>query len=177
MLTHHPAEATAYANPGPFEGLTNAAKSLVFVDTFDGARIDISKQLSPMMMCSHNFWLGTAMVPNATKQYTFATQVYPDETTFAMARVTQEGQVEGRIHKVLSAGPDGFAGEDTMVNGKVVIVASPGKGGGNDQMVAEVDVNSKTWTGGAKWGTMGGGNYAALNYLQVRPKKDKPRPL
>ena len=159
------AAATAYSNPGPFEGLSNAAKALVYVDTFDGARVDINKQLSPMMMTNHNFWLGTSMLQAGSKNYTFSTQVVPDDSTFVMARLGLDGQVEGRLHKVL------VQNEDLQSSAKLVVVASPDKAGGNDQMVVDVDVNSKTWSGQAKAGTMGGGTYFSCNYLQsVTPR-------
>jgi mitochondrial import receptor subunit TOM40 len=79
-----------------------------------------------------------------------------------LARVSQDGQVEGRLHRVVSQGGDG----QPSVSGKFMVVASPDKAGGNDQCVVDVDVAAGTWTGCAKFGTMAGGNYAALNFLQ-----------
>ena len=61
------AAVSAYGNPGMWENLANEAKRLVFVDTFDGARLDVSKQLSPMMMVNHNVWLGTSMLPGGDR--------------------------------------------------------------------------------------------------------------
>jgi len=93
--------STAYVNPGPFEALNSEAKKYVFVDTFDGARLDLSKQLSPMMMINHNLWLGTSMIPNSNKHYTFTSQVVPDEdqTMVLVGRLDMNGTMEGRVIK------------------------------------------------------------------------------
>ena len=76
--------------------------------------------------------------------------------------MTQDGQTEGRFHHTLSD-----SGEEGSVNGKLVVVTSPEMGGGNDQMLLECDVARKTCTAQAKFGTMAGGDYASMSFLQA----------
>jgi len=135
------------------------SKRLTALDTFDGFRCDISKQLSPYMVVIHNFWLGTGMLPDGrTKNYSFVTQV-ADEAGLLMARLDPEKKsVDGRIHRSLFGG---------IAMGKVQIVAGPPGGDGqNDQMLGELDFGGLTWTGNLKYGSMGGGNVFGMNYYQ-----------
>jgi hypothetical protein len=53
---------SSYVNPGPYEQAATDAKRLVMLDTFDGFRCDINKQVSPFMGVFHSFWLGTSMI-------------------------------------------------------------------------------------------------------------------
>ena len=77
--------ASAYTNPGPYEMASNDAKRLVMVDTYDGFRCDISKQLSPYMAVVHNFWLGTNMLQDRKRTYTWVTQVADDKSLVSVS--------------------------------------------------------------------------------------------
>ena len=130
-------------------------KRLVSLDTHDGFRVDVNKQLSPYMLSMHSFWLGTGMLPDGSnKTYTFVTQV-ADEAGLLMARVDpMRGTLDGRVHKAL--GP---------FMGKLQVVASK-EGGQNDQLLGEMDFGGQTWTGNMKYGSMGGGLVCGCNYFQ-----------
>eukprot|EP00986_Skeletonema_menzelii_P008478 scaffold3598_cov139-Skeletonema_menzelii.AAC.2 len=136
-------------------------RRLVSLDTYDGVRVDISKQLSPYFACVHSFHLGTSMLPDGKNcSYGFTTQMN-DEEGFMMARVDPErGTVDGRIHKALLGG---------LAMGKLQLGLS--SEGQSDQMLGEVDVGAATWTANLKYGSMGGGNVFGCNYFQaVTPK-------
>lgn len=132
------------------------AKRLVTLDTHDGFRCDINKQLSPYMLIVHSFWLGTSMLPDGrNKTYTFVTQV-ADEAGLLMARVDPEkSSVDGRIHRALLGG---------LAMGKVQVSTSAE--GQNDQLMAEMDFGGGTWTGNLKYGAVAGGNLFGCNYFQ-----------
>lgn len=134
------------------------AKRLVQVDTFDGFRFDINRQLSPYMAVIHSFWLGTSMLPDGrNKTYTFMTQV-ANETGLLLARVDFErGTVDGRIHQALLGG---------LGMGKLQIGVSSAAEGQNDQCMAEVDLNGMTWSANVKYGSAGGGLLYGINYFQ-----------
>jgi mitochondrial import receptor subunit TOM40 len=153
--------ATAYMNPGPYEQAASDAKRLVSLDTFDGFRCDINKQVSPYMAVVHSFWLGTNMIPDGRKStYSFLTQV-ADDQGLLMARVDPgRGSVDGRIHRAILGG---------LAMGKLQVnVSTEGQG---DQMLAEVDLGGQSWTGNLKYGSMGGGLVYGCNYFQaVTPK-------
>ena len=159
------AEAAAYVssvpNPGPYEHASIDAKRLVALDTHDGLRVDINKQLSPYMPVVHSFWLGTGMLPDGrNKTYTFLAQV-ADEAGLLMARVDPEkGSVDGRIHRAVLGG---------LVNLKLQVgVSTEGQG---DQALREADFGGQTWTGNLKYGSMGGGIVFGANYFQsITPK-------
>jgi len=143
-------------NPGPYEHASSDARRLIMLDTHDGFRCDINKQLSPYMAVVHSFWLGTTMIPDGrTKTYSFLTQV-ADETGLLMARVDPErGSVDGRIHRALLGG---------AVMAKVQLGVSAE--GQSDQILADVDFGGETWTGNVKYGSMGGGLVYGMNYFQ-----------
>jgi len=132
------------------------AKRLVSIDTYDGFRLDINKQLSPFMAVVHSFWLGTSMLPDGrNKTYTFLTQV-ADEAGLCMARVDLERQsVDGRIHRALLGG---------LVTSKVQVGVSAE--GQTDQLLGELDFGGATWCGNLKYGSMGGGLVYGCNYIQ-----------
>ena len=147
---------SSYSNPGPYEQAAMDARRLVALDTHDGFRCDINKQLSPYMAVVHSFWLGTTMIPDGrTKTYSFVAQV-ADESGLLMARVDPEkGSVDGRIHKALLGG---------LAMAKLQLgVSAEGQG---DQMLADVDFGGNTWTGNIKYGSMGGGLVYGMNYFQ-----------
>lgn len=148
------ASVGSISNPGPYEQASMDSKRLVMLDTHDGFRFDINKQLSPYMAVVHSFHLGTSMIPDGrTKTYSFLAQV-ADETGLLMARVDPErGSVDGRIHKMI--GP---------AMAKVQLgVSAEGQG---DQLLAELDFGGETWTGNVKYGSMGGGIIYGMNYFQ-----------
>jgi mitochondrial import receptor subunit TOM40 len=147
---------SAIPNPGPYEQAAMEAKRLVSVDTFDGMRFDISKQLSPYMAVVHSFWLGTSMIPDGrNKSYSFITQVV-DEAGLLFTRIDfDRGSVDGRIHRALLGG---------LAMGKLQLGVS--QEGQQDQCLAELDFGGLTWTGNLKYGSMGGGLIYGCNYLQ-----------
>jgi mitochondrial import receptor subunit TOM40 len=156
------AEAAAAAgssipNPGPYEQASQEARRLVMLDTHDGFRCDINKQLSPYMAVVHSFWLGTSMIPDKrNKTYSFLTQV-ADETGMLMARVDPErGSVDGRIHRALLGGA-------VMVKLQLNVSAD----GQSDQVLADVDFGGMSWTSNLKYGSMGGGLMYGMNYFQT----------
>jgi mitochondrial import receptor subunit TOM40 len=155
------ANASAYKNPGPFESAPMDAKRLITLDTHDGFRCDINKQLSPHMAVVHSFWLGTNMIPDGrTRTYTWLTQV-ADADSLYMARCDPEKlSCDGRIHKSILGGLG-------MV--KLQLGLSPE--GQTDQALVDIDLGAQTWTANLKYGTMGGGLVYGCNFYQaITPK-------
>ena len=149
-------EVSGVKNPGSYEHASSEIKRLVSLDTTDGARFDIQKQLSPFMMVVHSFWLGTSMLPEGkNKTYTFVTQVASDDgMQMYQARIDPEKKsVNGSLHYV-------------PLGSKIQLSISPT--GENDQMLAEIDLGSdqSTWTANMKYGSMGGGILLGGNYYQ-----------
>ena len=149
--------ASAFTNPGPYEMVAQESKRLITLDTYDGFRCDISKQLSPYMVAIHNFWLGTNMMQDGRKStYAFVCQV-ADENGLLMARVDPgRGSVDGRVHTALLGG---------LAMGKLQLGLSTE--GQHDQALMEVDFGGETWTGNLKYGSMGGGIAVGCNYFQA----------
>eukprot|EP00980_Cylindrotheca_fusiformis_P019805 scaffold6949_cov107-Cylindrotheca_fusiformis.AAC.5 len=148
---------SAYSNPGPFEQASQDAKQLVMLDTHDGFRCNINKQLSPYMAVVHSFWLGTNMIPDGRKRtYTWLTQV-ADESSYYLARVDPaQLSVDGRMQKALFGG---------LAMGKMQINVSPE--GQTDQCLAEIDFSGATWTANLKYGSMIGGLAYGCNFFQA----------
>jgi mitochondrial import receptor subunit TOM40 len=166
-------------NPGPFEQATYDVRRLVTLDTFDGFRCDINKQVSPFMAAVHSFWLGTSMIPDGRRStYTFLTQVADDKGLY-MARIDpSRWSLDGRVHRAVLGG---------LAMAKVQVSVTPpasnssggdaeggggggGGGGGagsSDQLLAELDFGGLTWTGNVKYGSMGGGVVVGCNYYQA----------
>jgi len=134
-------------NPGPYEQAPGDLKRLVQLDTHDGFRCDINKQLSPYLAVVHSFWLGTAMLPDGRKRtYTWLAQV-ADESSLCFARIDpSQHSVDGRIHKSLLGG---------MAVAKLQLGLSAE--GQTDQCLVDVDLNGMSWSGNLKYGSMGGG--------------------
>lgn len=151
------AMASSYSNPGPFEHAAMDCKRLVMLDTYDGFRCDINKQLTPYMAVVHSFWLGTSMIPDGrTRTYSWLTQVADSDSLF-MARVDPGRQsIDGRIHKAILGGLGMF---------KLQIGVSPE--GQSDQTLAEIDFGAQTWTANLKYGSMGGGLVFGCNFYQA----------
>ncbi|CAB9504222.1 import receptor subunit TOM40 [Seminavis robusta] len=149
--------ASAFGNPGPYEMVAQESKRLITLDTYDGFRCDISKQLSPYMVAIHNFWLGTNMMQDGRKStYAFVTQV-ADESGLLMARVDPgRGSVDGRVHRAILGG---------LAMGKLQLGLSTE--GQQDQALAEIDFGGETWTANLKYGSMGGGIAFGCNYFQT----------
>ena len=141
------AMAGAMLNPGPYEHATGDLKRLVMLDTHDGFRCDINKQLSPYLAVVHSFWLGTNMLPDGRKRtYTWLAQV-ADETSMCFARLDpSQSSVDGRIHKSILGG---------VAVAKLQLGLSAE--GQADQCLLDVDVNAMSWSGNLKYGSMGGG--------------------
>jgi len=141
------ASASAMINPGPYEQAPGELKRLVMLDTHDGFRCDINKQLSPYLAVVHSFWLGTNMLPDGRKRtYTWLAQV-ADESSLCFARIDpSQSSVDGRIHKALLGG---------FAVAKMQLGLSPE--GQSDQCLLDVDVNGRSWAGNFKYGSMGGG--------------------
>ncbi|KAL3786463.1 hypothetical protein ACHAW5_003530 [Stephanodiscus triporus] len=144
-------------NPGPLEAATWDVRRLTSLDTYDGVRIDVSKQLSPYFSVVHSFHLGTSMLPDSrNSSYGFTAQMN-DEEGFMMARVDPErGTVDGRIHRSVLGGA-------AMAKLQVGTSAE----GSNDQLLGELDLSAMTWTANLKYGSMGGGNVFGCNYYQA----------
>lgn len=153
---------SSFPNPGPYDNaMGSCGKGDVTLDTFDGFRCDISKQIAPHMAVFHSFWMGTNMLPEGKKStYNFMAQVF-DERGLLMARVDPgRGTIDGRIHRTILG----------VLPGKLQIGVGT-EGGPSDQLLAEVDFGGETWTGNLKYGSMGGGLMYGLNYFQsITPK-------
>jgi mitochondrial import receptor subunit TOM40 len=144
-------------NPGPYDHASLDCKRLVQLDTFDGFRCDLNKQVSPYMAAVHSFWLGTNMLPDGRhSSYSFLTQV-ADDAGLGMARVDlARRSVDGRIHKAILGG---------LAMAKLQVGVSGD--GQQDQCLAELDVGGLTWTGNLKYGSMGGSLMYGCNYHQA----------
>lgn len=143
-----------------------AGKGVVTLDTHDGFRCDVSKQLSPYFAVVHSFWLGTSMLPDGrNRHYNFVAQV-ADETGLLMARVDPEkGTVDGRVHADLAG-----MGQLKLQLGLSGERGTP-EAGQNDQALAEVDLGGRTWTANLKYGSVGGGLMFGGSYLQSVTRK------
>jgi mitochondrial import receptor subunit TOM40 len=151
------ATASAYSNPGPYEQASSDAKRLVMLDTHDGFRCDINKQLSPYLAVVHSFWLGTNMLPDGRKRtYTWLAQV-ADENSLYMARCDPERlSCDGRIHRSILGG---------LAMCKIQLGLSPE--GQGDQALAECDLSGHTWTANLKYGSMAGALMYGGNFYQA----------
>lgn len=152
----------------------DAGKRIVALDTHDGFRCDINKQLSPYFAVVHSFWLGTSMIPDGrNKTYSFVAQV-ADENGLLMARMDPErGSVDGRIHMGLLGG---LAMAKLQLGLSAPEPASKdaqqqGGGGQNDQALLDVDFGGLTWSGNVKYGSMGNGTMLGCNYFQGITKR------
>jgi mitochondrial import receptor subunit TOM40 len=148
-------------NPGPYEQATGDLKRLVVLDTHDGFRCDINKQLSPYLAVVHSFWLGTNMLPDGRKKtYTWLAQV-ADESSLCFARLDPSSMsVDGRIHKSLLGG---------VAVAKLQLGLSAE--GQADQCLLDVDVNGMSWSGNLKYGSMGGGPvYGCAFHQAITPR-------
>jgi mitochondrial import receptor subunit TOM40 len=167
---------TKIPNPGPYESASYPSKRLTSLETQDGFRMDIQKQLSPYMVAIHSFWLGTNMLQDGrNKTYSFVTQV-ADENGLYMARLDPErGTIDGRIQRAILGGlamaklqfgvsAAGLGIGQSSSEGGAASEEGGGGGGSNDQLLGEVDFGGLTWTGNLKYGSMGGGIIFGFNY-------------
>lgn len=142
-------------NPGPYEHAILPAKNLLSLDTHDGFRMEIQKQLSPFMVVMHNFSLGTTFPDGSNKSYSFLTQV-ADENGVVMTSYDPFRQsVTGRVIQSILGGI-----------GTLKLQASVSPDGSNDTLLSEVDLNAMTWSSNFKYGSMGGGLIFGMNYYQ-----------
>lgn len=148
--------ASQMINPGPYEQAPGDLKRLVQLDTHDGFRCDINKQLSPYLAVVHSFWLGTAMLPDGRKRtYTWLAQV-ADESSMCFARIDpSQSSVDGRIHKSIMGG---------LAVAKLQLGLSAE--GQADQCLLDVDLNGMSWSGNLKYGSMGGGPVYGCSFHQ-----------
>jgi mitochondrial import receptor subunit TOM40 len=158
--------ASGFANPGPYEQAVNDVKRIVMIDTFEGFRCDISKQVSPFMAAIHSFQLGLPPSPEGRRSssaYSFITQV-ADESGLLMARVDPvKGSLDGRFHKALLGGlAMGRLQMGVTATDPVNEMAQA-----NDTLMAELDFGGSTWTGNIKYGSMGGGLVYGCNFFQT----------
>ena len=138
-------------------------KRLVQLDTFDGFRCDINKQVSPYMMAVHSFWLGSMMINDGTERtstYAFTSQV-ADENGIVMGRFDPgRMSLDGQVHRAILGG---------LAMGKVQFNLS--QEGQSDQAFAELNFGGQSWTGNAKIGSVGGAPVYGCNYWQsVTPR-------
>ncbi|GKY99909.1 hypothetical protein MPSEU_000944500 [Mayamaea pseudoterrestris] len=153
--------STTISNPGPYEQAAQDAKRLVMLETFDGFRCDINKQVSPYMAAVHSFWMGTQLPDGRKSTYTFLTQVADEKGGLLMARIDLgRGSIDGRIHRALLGG---------LCMAKLQVSAS--QEGQTDQALGEVDFGGQTWTANLKYGSMGGGIMYGGNYFQAITQK------
>lgn len=160
-----------FSNPGTYETAPmEAGKGTVTLDTHDGFRCDISKQLSPYFAAVHSFWLGTAMLPDGrNKTYSFVAQV-ADENGLLMARMDPErGSVDGRIHTSILGGL-AMCKLQLGLSGEKPTEKQP-DAGQNDQALGEIDFGGNTWTANLKYGSMGQGLMFGCNYFQAVTRK------
>lgn len=153
-----------FPNPGFYEHIAVDCKRILSLDTHDGFRMDINKQLSPYMMAVHNFWLGTNMLGEGrTKSYSFVTQV-ADEQGFLMARYDPaRSSIDGRLHRALLGGLATFKAQFVTV---AASSEEEQQQQSNDQLLTEVDIMGDTWTANLKYGSMAGGNVFGCNFFQ-----------
>ena len=147
--------ASAFTNPGPYEQAVSDGKRMILLDTFEGFRCEISKQVSPFMAVIHSFHLGT--LPDGRKNtYSFLTQV-ADDAGLLMARADpSRGAVDCRVHRALLGG---------LAMAK--IQAGVSMDGQGDQLLADVDFGGLTFAGNFKYGSMGGQSCYGMSYMQA----------
>lgn len=142
-------------NPGPYESAIMPCKAITALNTHDGFRMEIQKQLSPFMVVMHNFHLGTSFPDGSNKSYNFLTQV-ADESGVVMSTFDPfKRDVSGRVIRSVLGGV-----------GTAKLQASVSPDGSNDTLLAELDLGALTWTGNLKYGSMGGGGVFGMNYYQ-----------
>ena len=90
-------------NPGQFERLHDDVRRVVACHTFEGAKFDVSKPLTPTFAVNHNFWLGGSHYPSANQHYKFGATLGDNERV-CIASVDQYGTVEGQFYGAV-AGP------------------------------------------------------------------------
>jgi len=88
--------------------------------------------------------------------YTFSTQV-ANENGLLMTRFDPDmGSIDGRVHKALL---------NDFLQAKIQLGVSTERA--KDQLLLECDVNSGSWTGNVKYGSVAAGNVFGLNYNQA----------
>lgn len=176
------AMASAIQNPGPFDQASLDSRRLLMLDTFDGFRCDISKQLTPFMLVVHSFQLGFSEHnphDNSTSNrstYSFVGQV-ADEQGIFMTRVDPaRNAVDGRLQRMVFGGNamaklqvGGVLPPLALLDPAAAAAAEEQGGGGgqSDQLLAELDFGGQSWTANVKYGSMGGASLYGCNYFQA----------
>ena len=65
--------------PGQFERLHDDSRRVSSCNTFEGAKFDVAKPLTPTFAVNHNFWLGGSYYPNANQHYKFGATLGDNE--------------------------------------------------------------------------------------------------
>ncbi|KAK7232887.1 mitochondrial protein translocase [Aureococcus anophagefferens] len=92
--------------PGQYERLHDDAKRVTAVNTFEGAKFEVAKPLTPTFALNHNFWLGGSYYPNANQHYKFGATVGDNERV-CMASLDQYGTLEGQFYGVVAGALQG----------------------------------------------------------------------
>jgi len=87
-------------NPGKMEEVQNAAKMVLGLDTFDGARFELNKGLNQNFAVTHNVSMGSAASPPS---YEFGANV-GDEKMLLASRIDHSGRLTGRYQHQLTPG-------------------------------------------------------------------------
>ncbi|KAJ8603795.1 hypothetical protein CTAYLR_000202 [Chrysophaeum taylorii] len=82
-------------SPGQFERLHEDTKRLTNINTFEGARFEVSKPLTPMFALTHTFMLGASPYPSANSHYKLGANV-GDNDRVVISSIDQHGTVEGQ---------------------------------------------------------------------------------
>ena len=93
-------------SPGQFERLHDEVKKVTSVNTFEGAKFEVAKPLTPTFALNHNFWLGGSYYPNANQHYKFGATVGDNERV-CMASLDQYGTLEGQFYGVVAGALQG----------------------------------------------------------------------
>ena len=126
--------------PGQFERREEDVKKVTSVNTFEGARVDVSKPMTPLFALSHSIMLGSSPHPNATSHYKLGATVGDGERV-CVATVDQHGTVEGQLYGSLFSGFQGKLIFNLPNDPKNGIVA-----------VSDVDFNGPTSSAQVKFG-------------------------
>jgi hypothetical protein len=132
--------STEIKAPGQFEQWDGEVKRLTGVHTFKGAKVDITKPLSPNFMIRHAIQLGDSpMNPNANEHYSFMAQVFND-TGVAMSTLDQYGALESQF--ILPTLPF-----NKNMSSKLILYFGQG-----DMFWNDIDYNGDTFNTQFRWG-------------------------
>lgn len=93
-------EAQDLKSPGNFEGLQVDVRKLTSLGTYEGCKVEIGKQLTPMFAQAHAFWLGGSYYPQMNQhynaRYTLQT-IGAENESVIIANIDQMGTLEGHL--------------------------------------------------------------------------------